>query len=51
MKNDNELPSASKIKWEFFKNQICKFSLKFSKICARKERKQRQELETTLRIQ
>ena len=50
MKNDNELSSDSQIKWEFLKYQIRKFIIRFSKIRAKEERKQRKELETTLKL-
>ena len=35
---------------EFLKNQIHKFTVKFSKIRAKEEQKQRQESETTLKL-
>ena len=36
--------------WEFLKYQIRKFTIKFSKMCAKEEWKQREELETTLKL-
>ena len=50
IKNDSELSSDSQIKWEFLKYQIRKFTIKFSKMRAKEERKQREELETTWKL-
>ena len=50
IKNDNELSNDPQIKWEFLKYQIRKFTIRFSKIRAKEERKQREELETTLKL-
>ena len=38
------------IKWEFHKYQIWKFTIRFSKMRAKKKRKQREKLETTLKL-
>ena len=48
-KSDNELSNDPQIKWEFLKYQIRKFAIRFSKMRAKEERKQRDELETTLK--
>ena len=50
IRNDNDLSIDPQIKRTFFKYQICKFTLKFSKIRAEEEPKQRQELEATLKL-
>ena len=50
IKNDNELSNDPQIKWEFFKYQIRKFTIRLSNIRAKEERKQREELETTLEL-
>ena len=50
IKNDSELSSDSQIKWEFLKYQIRKSTIKFSKMRAKEERKQREELETTWKL-
>ena len=39
IKNDNELSNDPQIKWEFLKYQIRKFTIRFSKMRAKKERK------------
>ena len=49
IKSDNELSNDPQIKWEFLKYQIRKFRIRFSKMCAKEERKQRDELKTTLK--
>ena len=48
IESDNELSNDPQIKWEFLKYQIRKFTIRFSKTRAKEERKQRDELETTL---
>ena len=50
IKNDNELSNDPQIKWEFLKYQIRKFTIRFSKMRAKEERKQREELEATLKL-
>ena len=45
IKNDNELSNDPQIKWEFLKYQIRKFTIRFSKMRAKKEQKQTEELE------
>ena len=50
IKNDNELSNDPQIKWEFLKYQIRKFTIRFSKMRAKEERKQREELEATLTL-
>ena len=50
IKSDNELSNDPQIKWEFLKYQIRKFTIRFSKMLAKEERKQREELETTLKL-
>ena len=50
MKNDSELSNDPQIKWEFLKYKIRKFTIKFSKMFAKEERKQREELEITLKL-
>ena len=50
IKNDSQFSSDSQIKWEFLKYQIRKFTIKFSKMRAKEERKQREELETTWKL-
>ena len=50
IKNDNELSKDPQIKWEFLKYQIVKFTIRFSKTRAKKEQKQREELETLLQL-
>ena len=50
IRSDNEHSSDPQIKRTFLKYQICKFTLKFSKIWAKEEPKQRQESETTLKL-
>ena len=40
-KNDNELSNDPQIKWEFLRYQFLKFRIRFSKMCAKDERKQR----------
>ena len=50
IKNDNKLSNDPQIKWEFFKYQIQKFTIKFSEMRAKEERKQREELEATLKL-
>ena len=42
IKSDNELSSDPQIKWEFLKYQIRKITIRFSKMRAKKERKQRE---------
>lgn len=42
--------SDPQIKWDFLKYQIPKFSIKFSKSRAKEEQKQRQKLDTTLKL-
>ena len=49
IESDNELSNDPQIKWEFLKYQIRKFTIRFSKTRAKEERKQRDELETTLK--
>ena len=49
IKNDNKLSNDPQIKWEFLKYQIRKFTIRFSKMRANEERKQREELETALK--
>ena len=49
IKNDNELSNDPQTKWGFLKYQIRKFTIRFSKMRAKEERKQRDELETTLK--
>ena len=48
IKNDNELSNDPQIKWEFLKYQIRKFTIRFSKMRAKEERKQREE--STLKL-
>ena len=50
IKSANELSNDPQIKWEFLKYQIRKFTIRFSKMLAKEERKQREELETTLKL-
>ena len=50
IKNDNEFSNDPQIKWEFLKYHIPKFTIWFSKIRAKKERKQREELEASLKL-
>ena len=50
IKSDNELSSDPQIKWEFLKYQIRKITIRFSKMRAKEERKQREELEATLKL-
>ena len=50
IKNDNEHSNDPQIKWEFLKYQIRKFTIRFSKMRAKEERKQREELEATLKL-
>ena len=49
IESDNELSNDPQVKWEFLKYQIRKFTIRFSKTHAKEERKQRDELETTLK--
>ena len=49
MNNYNELSNDPQIKWEVLKYQIRKFTITFSKMRAKKERKQREESEVTLK--
>ena len=49
IESDNELSNDPQIKREFLKYQIRKFTIRFSKTRAKEERKQRDELETTLK--
>ena len=49
IESDNELSNDPQIKWEFLKYQIRKFTIRFSKMRAKEEPKQRDELETTLK--
>ena len=49
IESDNQLSNDPQIKWEFLKYQIRKFTIRFSKTRAIEERKQREELETTLK--
>ena len=48
IESDNELSNDPQIKWELLKYQIRRFT-RFSKTRAKEERKQRDELETTLK--
>ena len=41
IKNDNELSNDPQIKWEFLRYQFLKFTIRFSKMCAKDEQKQR----------
>ena len=50
VKNDNELSSDPQIKWEFLKYQIRKFTIRSSKTRAKEERKEREELESPLKL-
>ena len=50
IKNDNELSNDPQIKWKFLKYQIRKFTITFSKMRAKEERKQREELKAALKL-
>ena len=50
IKNASEFSNDPQIKWEFLKYQIRKFAIRFSKMRATEERKQTEELETTLKL-
>ena len=50
IKNNNELSNHPQIKWKFHKYQIRKFTIRFSKMHAKEEQKQGEELETTLKL-
>ena len=48
IKNNNEVSNHPQIKWKFFKYQILNFTIRFSKMGAKEEQKQSEELEANL---
>ena len=50
IKNGNQLFKDPHIKWEFLKYQIRRFTIRFSKMRAKEEQKQREELEANLKL-
>ena len=48
IKNNNEVSNHPQIKWKFLKYQILNFTIRFSKMGAKEEQKQSEELEANL---
>ena len=50
IKNDNELSNDPQIKWEFLKYQIRKFTIRFSKMCAKGRTKTKRRIRNNFKI-
>ena len=50
IKNNNEVSNHPQIKWKFLKYQILNFTIRFSKMGAKEEQKQCEELEANLTL-